>query len=349
MSDFDLDEAIEGAEFDSFDESPENNDDVVEGELVEHEDSSDLYVVSEEELNEEEAKELTENIRSTGEVLYVLVSRAHAGKAHNALGYSSFEAYVKEEFGMSRSRAYQLIGQANVIQEITDAVPEGTKISISEAAARDLKGILDQVVPAIADRTSGMNPDEASSELDSIINESRQGAGGNDADLDDMLSDADIDALLKQDLFGDSGTSFDEEFMGDLQDREGFSASAGGNPLGNGGGGGGGGDFGGDSGMPDDDFDLSSFEFDDDDSSSGDDEDVDYEAVYDFYSFLRSINTWPEPEVFITKIAEARKRQVTDSIGSAVEWMEKFNELWSAQVQNEGGSDSSDESDDFEE
>lgn len=99
MSDFDVDAMLDEVS---------NDDETLEGTIVAVDDdseqvSSTVYEVSTDELNVEEAKAITENIRSTGEVLYVLVSRAHAGKAHKALGYSSFENYVKEEFGMSRS------------------------------------------------------------------------------------------------------------------------------------------------------------------------------------------------------------------------------------------------------
>lgn len=125
-------------------------------------------------LNADEARTLTDTIKSAAEVLWVLIARAHAGKAWTALGYSTWEDYVKAEFDISRSRSYQLLDQGRVIREIEAAVPEGTEVHLSEAAARDLKGVLEEVVPEIRDRTAGLAPDEASVVLDEIVEEQRE-------------------------------------------------------------------------------------------------------------------------------------------------------------------------------
>lgn len=125
------------------------------------------------ELTTEQAVKLTETIRNASEVLWILISRAHTGKAWLALGYPSWEGYVYAEFDMSRSRSYQLLDQARVIREIEAAVPAGTEIHMSEAAARDLRGILDEVIPQIKERTEGLVSKEASIVLDQIIEEKR--------------------------------------------------------------------------------------------------------------------------------------------------------------------------------
>src|SRR5690606_32505165 len=67
-------------------------------------------------LEETEARELTEKIKTTSNMLYVLIKRAHSGKAWAALGYDSFTDYVKEEFNYSRSYGYRLLDQANMIE-----------------------------------------------------------------------------------------------------------------------------------------------------------------------------------------------------------------------------------------
>lgn len=326
MSDFDVNAMLDEASLEDEDTALEGNVitlDDADTEPSESSTSSELYEVSDVELSSEEAKEITENIRSTGEVLYVLVSRAHAGKAHKVLGYSSFESYVKEEFGMSRSRAYQLIGQANVISEITNAVPEGTKVDISESAARDLKGMLDKIVPSIEERTSGLSPEDASDELNDVIDESRESKKSDDEDIVNMLSDDDIDRLLADNIF-ETPESYDEELMGDFRDREGFSDSSGSGLTGGGSGGSSGevtegfGDFG------FDDFP----EMDEDDLGGGSGESPSYDSIYDFYNILSTVNSLPEPSEIINQIAEARKQQVSDSIGNAVSWITTFNELW---------------------
>lgn len=120
-----------------------------------------------------EAQEITERIRSTADVLFVLIARAHAGKAWVAMGYGSFADYVREEFNMSRSRAYQILDQARVIEAIEAAVPAGTALEITEAAARDLKQIIGEVVPAVEAATAGVAPDEAGEMVEEIIGEFR--------------------------------------------------------------------------------------------------------------------------------------------------------------------------------
>lgn len=327
---FDINALVEESNLDESEEvtpvwvDEEDSDEVVEGELIS---------ISDKELTEDEATELTENIRSTGEVLYVLVSRAHAGKAHLALGYSSFESYVKEEFGMSRSRAYQLIGQANVIKEITEAVPEGTDISISEAAARDLKGVLDKVVPSLAERTQDLSPEEAAGVVQDTVDQFRE---AEEDDIFDSLTDDDIEALLGDDLFGlgGAGDSYDEEIMGDLRDREGFSSTAGGG-SGGGNGGGGAGGFGDDS-MPDFDDDFELPDIDDDIASiAGGDSSQSYDTIYEFYGAITSISTLPDPKSLISDIPDARIEQVTESASKSLEWLTEFSELWKQRIADE--------------
>lgn len=125
-------------------------------------------------LTTDQARKLTESIRNASEVLWVLIAQAHAGKAWQALGYETWEGYVKAEFDMSRSRSYQILDQARVIAAIEAAVPEGTRIQMSEAAARDLKGVLDEVVPSIRERTDGLEASEATIVLGEIVEEQRE-------------------------------------------------------------------------------------------------------------------------------------------------------------------------------
>lgn len=126
-------------------------------------------------LTTDQAKELTETIRSTSEVLFVLLARAHAGKAWIALGYSSFADYVHEEFDMSRSRAYQILDQAKVVAAIESAAPDGAELpNISEAAARDLKSIIGEVVPEIAARTADLPANEAGAVVEEIVEDYRE-------------------------------------------------------------------------------------------------------------------------------------------------------------------------------
>jgi hypothetical protein len=124
-------------------------------------------------LTTEQARQLTSTIRDAAEVLWVLIARAHAGKAWAALGYASWERYVKDEFNMSRSRSYQLLDQARVIAAIEAAVPSGTRVHLNEAAARDLKTVIEEAVPEIRERTEGLAPDDASELLEQMLADKR--------------------------------------------------------------------------------------------------------------------------------------------------------------------------------
>lgn len=125
-------------------------------------------------LSEGEARAITDTICNAMDVVWMLIARAHAGRAWEALGYDTWSDYVGAEFNMSRSRSYQLLDQARVVGAIEAAVPEGTVVSITEAAARDLKGVLEEVVPEIRERTAGLDPDEASDLLAEIVEEQRE-------------------------------------------------------------------------------------------------------------------------------------------------------------------------------
>lgn len=126
-------------------------------------------LVSVEPLTQDGAKELTRSIRDAAEVIWVLIARAHAGKAWLALGYDSWADYVREEFNMSRSRSYQLLDQAKVIEAINKAMPSGAEVALSESSARDLKFVIQEAVPEIKEKTKGLDPEEAVKVTQEII------------------------------------------------------------------------------------------------------------------------------------------------------------------------------------
>jgi hypothetical protein len=72
-------------------------------------------------LNAEEARLLTTEIQRTTVRLWLLVSEAHDRSAHFALGYDSWDDYVRAEFQMSPSRSYQLIDTGHVMRELAVA------------------------------------------------------------------------------------------------------------------------------------------------------------------------------------------------------------------------------------
>jgi hypothetical protein len=101
--------------------------------------------------SEAEAREITEAIKNAAESIWTLLLEAHERRAWKALGYTTWDHYVRAEFDMSRRHANRLIGQAEVIRAIEAEVgPDGPTLEISEAAARDIKPHLDEVKADIA-------------------------------------------------------------------------------------------------------------------------------------------------------------------------------------------------------
>lgn len=110
-----------------------------------------------------EAKALTERIRKHIDAAWQDITLAYEGKAWKAMGYASWEAYVKAEFDMGRSRSYQLLDQGRVIRALAAATGEvSTSVDISEAAARDIKPELPAVTAEIKQRVErGEDPETA--------------------------------------------------------------------------------------------------------------------------------------------------------------------------------------------
>lgn len=285
-------------------------------------------------LTYEEAVVLTEHIRATADVLYVLVQRAHAGRAWEALGYDSFGSYVTSEFNISRSRAYQLLNQANIIAQIQDAAPEGTQISINEATARDLKSMVDELVPEIEAATDGLRPEDAESVIEEMIARFREEArAGKDADSEDESSEGD-------DLF--------PSFEGDEDGLGGFDANyftggegehaGGGQPGGFtgdffDGSGDGGGHSTSDGNVETDNFDPDFDAF--DELFAGDEDPREtrkrLEDVYNLYNALSALKNMRNFEEMVELIPQERRIQITASLPVAVEWLNNFNEHWNRQ------------------
>lgn len=258
-------------------------------------------------LTYDEAKNLTESIRATADVLYVLIQRAHAGKAWLALGYSSFGDYVNEEFDISRSRAYQLLNQANFIQQIESVAPEGTRISLNEASVRDLRDSIESLLPEIQEATKNLSPEEAEAAISELVDARRA-------------------ELRNQEIMGGDGASYDEELAADQQDRDGFS---GGGSGGNYEGGGHNGEV--TSSAPSFDPDMegveSLFSFSNDPKETR----IRLESVYDLYGALAALKSMPDFDEIIEWIPEERRVQVQSALPIALAWLTRFEDKWNQQ------------------
>lgn len=125
-------------------------------------------------MTKEEAIELTKDIQSTTAALYVLLKQAHDEKAWVAMGYKSWANYIENEFEFSRARSYQLINQANVIEEINDA--SGVPLYITEREARSIKKRLPEITEKLKKdvKNAGLSEEDAKNRAKEIITEEEE-------------------------------------------------------------------------------------------------------------------------------------------------------------------------------
>lgn len=150
------------------------------------------------ELSKDEAEKLTGWIKSSTEMLSVLLYQAREGKAWKALGYESWETYCNSEFDFSGSTGYRKAIHGEVVSEISGHLPEGTELKLSQKDAKDIRDLLPEITEAIDEKvaTTEDGDDDLSSVIDGIINDARN-ASKDKAEHDEGLDDIDIDELLK--------------------------------------------------------------------------------------------------------------------------------------------------------
>jgi hypothetical protein len=114
-------------------------------------------------LDRADATALTQRIRTTADGLCDLLLEAHDGKAWKALGYKTWNDYVKAEFDMSRRNSYRLLKQARVGHELETFVPHAAQITQrdAEAVSDDLPGFKSAVSARV---DAGEDPKKAADE-----------------------------------------------------------------------------------------------------------------------------------------------------------------------------------------
>lgn len=93
-------------------------------------------------LSRLQARSLTDEVKTDAETLWRKLVDLYEGGAHKALGYSSWASYFQEEFGGSRSRAYQILDAGRVARHL-----QSTKVDSpvpTERHARELRPLLSQ-------------------------------------------------------------------------------------------------------------------------------------------------------------------------------------------------------------
>lgn len=87
-----------------------------------------------------EARRLTDEVKADAAALWDKLLTLYEGKAHEALGYSSWGAYFEAEFGQDASRGYQLLDAGRV----RGLLSESTNVErLTEGSARELVPLKD--------------------------------------------------------------------------------------------------------------------------------------------------------------------------------------------------------------
>lgn len=147
-------------------------------------------------ITENEARELTESIKSTATAICILLKKAHDEKAWKAMGYKSWTEYIDTEFDFTRVRSYQLIAQGDVIKSISEA--SDADLYLTEKEAKIIKKELPKITKKITDETSDLEDEEDRKAVaQDIIDGEIQHALHNDKDTYDESKD--IDAMIEED------------------------------------------------------------------------------------------------------------------------------------------------------
>jgi hypothetical protein len=127
-------------------------------------------------LDPRAARELTERIRTAiGEVASLLLE-AHDGSAWLAIGYATWEEYVREEFHLSKQRSFQLLDHARFLRVLKDATGGSTAVDLPERLSRDLKHDVATVAEAVRIQTAFLAPNAVRLVVGRVVREHRRRA-----------------------------------------------------------------------------------------------------------------------------------------------------------------------------
>ena len=96
------------------------------------------------------ARDLTARINSTSEDLAGMLKRAHDEKAWQALGYDTWNAYVKAEIKLCKSRVFQLLDHAEIKGELEKSnMLDSATLPTSSRVTDELKAVPAADRPAV--------------------------------------------------------------------------------------------------------------------------------------------------------------------------------------------------------
>ena len=112
-----------------------------------------------------EIRSAIEDVRKATTRLSAAVKQAHDGRAYLTLGYPSWKAYAKKEFGVGRSHAYRLVDEAATTSELAGALVElgmmsptgDTSAVLDQLSGRDwreIKGRAEEVARLVSNRAA---------------------------------------------------------------------------------------------------------------------------------------------------------------------------------------------------
>lgn len=110
-------------------------------------------------MEESEARALTLRIKEDYANLSLLLLRAHEGRAWVALGYRTWERYVRAEFALSRSRSYELLDQGRLRRALHIAIGPDAVPLVSGRVASRLRPVLDDVIEKVRQRVTEESSD----------------------------------------------------------------------------------------------------------------------------------------------------------------------------------------------
>lgn len=100
-------------------------------------------------MAESEARVLTLRIKEGFASVCLLLLEAHEGRAWVALGYRTWECYVRMEFALSRSRAYELLDQGRLHRALQVAIGDDNVPPLSGRIAASLRPVLGDVIASV--------------------------------------------------------------------------------------------------------------------------------------------------------------------------------------------------------
>lgn len=120
-------------------------------------------------MSKDEAQLITGRIKAGLGELPLLLLEAHRRRAWIALNYTSWERYVRVEFTLSRSRSYELLDQARVIEALSAAVGDRPFRHVSALAASEIKPYLSSVVAEVRKQVSLAGSELADAQVEQLV------------------------------------------------------------------------------------------------------------------------------------------------------------------------------------